>query len=54
MKKILSSEITSYSKYLHRRKFIKTSSAISLASSFSLPLKALHLEDSSQYQQQLD
>ena len=53
MKKILSSEITSYSKYLHRRKFIKTSSAISLASSFSLPLKALHLGDSSQYQQQL-
>ena len=54
MKKILSSEITSHSTYLSRRKFIKISSAISVASSLSLPLEALHLENASQYQQKLD
>jgi sulfoxide reductase catalytic subunit YedY len=54
MKKILSSEITSHSTYLSRRKFIKISSAISVASSLSLPLEALHLENTSQYQQKLD
>ena len=54
MKKILSSEITPRSTYLNRRKFIKSSSAISIASSLSLPLRALHSNDTSPYQQQLD
>ena len=53
MKKILSSEITPHLKYLNRRNFIKNSSAISFAMGLSTPLKALHLEDTSQYQQQL-
>jgi len=54
MKKILSSEITSHLTYLNRRKFIKNSSAISIASSLSFPSQAIHSEDTSQYQQQLD
>ena len=53
MKKILSSEITPYSIYLNRRKFIKTASTISIASTLSYPLQALHSEDTSKYQQQL-
>ena len=54
MKKILSSEITPYSTYLNRRKFIKTASTISIASTLSYPLQALHSEDTSKYQQQLE
>jgi sulfoxide reductase catalytic subunit YedY len=54
MRKILSSEITPHSTYLDRRKFIKASSAISIASSISLPLQALHSEDTSQYKQQVE
>ena len=53
MKKILSSEITPHPTYLNRRKFIKTSSAISIASSLSFPLQALHSESTSQYRHQL-
>ena len=53
MKKIPSSEITPNSTYLNRRKFIKTSSAISIASSISLPLKALHMDNKAEYKQQL-
>ena len=54
MKKILSSEITSHSTYLDRRRFIKNFSAVSIASSLPLPLQALHSENKSQFQQQLD
>ena len=54
MKKINSSEITPQSIYLDRRKFIKTASAISIASSLSLPLQAFHSKDTSLYQQQLE
>ena len=54
MRKILSSEITPYSIYLNRRKFIKNASAISIASSLSFPLEAFHLDDLSEYRQYLD
>ena len=54
MTKIPSSEITPHSAYINRRKFIQTSLGISIASSLSLPLQALHSEGGSQYQQQLD
>lgn len=54
MNKISSSEITPHSTYLNRRNFIKNSSAISIASSLSFPLQALHLENTSQYQKQLE
>ena len=49
MKKILPSEITPYSTYLNRRKFVKTASAFSIATSLSLSAKALHNNDSSKY-----
>ena len=54
MNKILSSEITPYSSYVSRRKFIKSASAASIVSSLSLSTKALHLDDTSKYRQQLD
>ena len=54
MRKILPSEITSHSIYLNRRKFIKNASAISIASSLSLPAEALHSSDLSEYRQHLD
>ena len=54
MKKILPSEITSYSTYLNRRKFVKTASAFSIATSLSLSAKALHNNDSSKYISKLD
>lgn len=54
MKKILSSEITSYSTYINRRKFIKNFSAISIASSLPISAQALHTEDTSQYREQLE
>ena len=54
MKKILSSEITPYSIYLNRRKFIKTASAFSLASTITFPTQALHTQDSPKYNSQLD
>ena len=53
MKKIHSSEITSYTNYINRRNFIKTTSAASILSSLSFPLQALHADDPSQFQQQL-
>jgi len=53
MRKILSPEITPHSTYLNRRKFIKASSVISIASSFSFPLQAFHSEDTLQYQKNL-
>ena len=53
MKKIISSEVTSYSTYINRRKFIKTASVVSIASSLNFPVQALHLEDKSQYQEKL-
>ena len=54
MKKILPSEITPYSTYLNRRKFVKTASAFSIAASLSLSAKALHNKDSSKYISKLD
>ena len=54
MKKILPSEITPYSTYLNRRKFVKTASAFSIAASLSLSAKALHNKDSSKYIAKLD
>ena len=54
MKKILPSEITPYSTYLNRRKFVKTASAFSIATSLSLSAKALHNNDSSKYIAKLD
>jgi len=53
MHKILSSEVTPYTNYLNRRKFIKTASAASLASSLSFSANALHSEDLSKYDKQL-
>jgi sulfoxide reductase catalytic subunit YedY len=54
MKKIPSSEITTKKNYLDRRKFIKTTSAFSIASSISLSAKGIHFEDKSKYQKNLD
>jgi sulfoxide reductase catalytic subunit YedY len=54
MKKIHSSEITPYSSYLNRRKFIKSASVFSIASSLAVPAKAMHTEDISKYQNKLD
>ena len=54
MKKILSSQITPHSIYLNRRKFIKNASALSIASSLSLPVEALHSGDLSEYHEYLD
>ena len=54
MVKILSSEITPYNKYVNRRNFIKQSSFASIAASVSLPVNALHLDDSEDYRKKLD
>ena len=54
MVKILSSEITPYSLYLNRRKFIQSATAASIASSLSLSGNAFHLENSQIYDQQLE
>ncbi len=54
MKKILSSEITPYSTYINRRKFIKTASAFSLISSAAFSARALHNQDVEKYNSQLD
>ena len=53
MHKILSSEVTPYPNYLNRRKFIKTASAVSLASSLSFSVNALHSDDLSEYDKKL-
>ena len=49
MKKILPSEITPYSQYLNRRKFIKSTSIFSLVSLLNLPAKALHNKENLKY-----
>ena len=54
MVKILSSEITPYSLYLNRRKFIKSAAAVSIASSLSTSGHASHLDNSQIYNQQLE
>lgn len=54
MNKISSSEITPYSNYINRRKFIKSASAVSLASSLAPSVNAFHLEDTSAYNNILD
>ena len=54
MKKICSSEITPYSTYLNRRKFIKSAGILSIASSMSIPANAIHNQDASQYNELLD
>ena len=54
MNKISSSEITPYSNYINRRKFIKSASAVSLASSLAPSVNAFHLEDISAYNNILD
>ena len=54
MNKILSSEITAYSSYINRRKFIKSTTAISIVSSLSFASNASHNSDSLQYNDKLD
>ena len=54
MSKIPSYEITPYSTYLNRRKFIKIASAISIGSSLSLAVKALHSDDKFKFSNQLE
>jgi len=53
MAKILSSEITPYSIYLNRRKFIKFAAKVSIASSLSVSGRTSHLDNSHTYSQQL-
>ena len=53
MKKIPSHEITSHSKYLNRRDFIKSTSAFSIATSASFSANSLHNDDLSKYQKNL-
>ena len=54
MNKILSSEITAYSSYINRRKFIKSTTAISITSSLSFASNASHNDNSLQYNDKLD
>ena len=55
MKKILSSEITPYNNLLLiEENLSKTASAFSIASSLSFSAQALHSEDLSKYDKQLD
>ena len=54
MKRIFSSEITPYSAYINRRKFIKSISAFSITSSLSLASNASHKDNSLQYNDKLD
>ena len=54
MTKIRSFEITPYSTYFNRRKFIKSVSAFSIASSLSTPAQSLHDEDVTKFSKQLD
>jgi len=54
MKKIFSSEITSYSSYMNRRKFIQSTSAFSIASSLPFTVQASHNENSTKFNDQLD
>ena len=50
----LSSEITPYSSYINRRKFIKSTTAISIISSLSFASNASHNHNSLQYTDKLD
>ena len=52
--KILNSEITPYSTYLNRRKFLKGSIAAGFSIGFSQPLKANHPNNTQVYEQYLD
>ena len=54
MNKILSSEITPYSSYISRRKFIKSTAATSIFSSLSFVSYASHKDNSLQYSDKLD
>ena len=54
MTKIRSFEITPYSTYFNRRKFIKSVSAFSIASSLSTPAQSLHDEAVTKFSKQLD
>ena len=54
MNKILSSEITPYSSYINRRKFIKSTTAISITSSLSFVSNASHNDNSLQYSDKLE
>ena len=54
MTKILNSEITPYSLYLNRRKFIKSAAAVPFVSSLSFSGNASHLDNSHTYNQQLE
>ena len=54
MKKILNSEITPYSAYINRRKFIKSLSTFSIISTLSMQAKAFHNKDSLKYNYLLD
>ena len=52
--KILNSEITPYSTYLNRRKFLKGSIAAGFSIGFSQPLKANHTNNTQVYEVYLD
>ena len=54
MKKNLPSEITPYSTYINRRKFMKGVGALSILTPISLPAYSLHNGDLSKFNQQLD
>ena len=54
MNKILSSEITPYSSYINRRKFIKSTAAISIFSALSFSSEGSHNDNSLQYNDKLD
>ena len=54
MKKNFSSEITPYSSYINRRKFIQSTSAFSIASSLPFTIQASHNENSTKFNDQLD
>ena len=49
MTKISASEITPYSTYINRRKFIKSTSAVSIASALSFPANSMHESKASNY-----
>ncbi len=54
MNKIFSSEITPYSSYINRRKFIKSTTAFSVTSFLSFASHAFHNDNSLQYSDKLD
>ena len=54
MKKIFSSEITPYSSYINRRKFIQSTAAFTIVSSLPSALQASHGESPTKFDHQLD